>query len=250
MELIPLIYLKEGKAVPPAGTHPSWFDLDPSILAQNLVKEGATSLFIHDLNVPKAGQSPNFRSIEAIHKNTSLKLWVIGPFQTLASIDHYAKLGVEKVVLTGAAYQVPNFVRQAVQKYYKLISVKIEVKNNRVVIPGMVAPSPKTAADYAKRFQEEGIQHLCIADSNTQGTLEDQNFHTLKEFCDQTTVPILCLSDVRDREDLAKLFALEESGLMGEVLSKSLYENRIDLHSARAYLDDLAAGMAQRKGTA
>lgn len=244
MQLIPLIYLKNGKATQPVGTRPEWFSEEAVSLVQALVSQGAQALYINDLNIPTAGKSPNFSSIAAIRKNfTDLNIIVTGNFRTLQSIDDYAELGVQKVVLTGAAYQVPDFAADAVKKFYKLISVRIEVKNGRVVIPGLIGPTRKSALDYGKQFEENGVTSLCLADTNLDGVMDASHFQSIQAFCTQMSVPVLSLGDIQKMQDLEPLFAAESSGLYGTVVGKSLYSNAIDLHSCKAYLDDLAASV-------
>lgn len=247
MELFPLIYLKNGKAHLPVGTKAAWFSEDASELVLNLEKQGALSLYVSDLNVPLAGKGENCTAIQAIQKKTKLKLWVSGQFRSTAAMETYMDMGVEQLVLGGAAYQDTHLVKEAVQKFGPKIAVLIEVKNNRVVVPGLVTPSHKTALDYAKRFEDDGANALCFCDSNAQGILGEENIQAIREFCAQVQVPVLCLSDIQKMQDLEKLFESDKAGLKGVVLGKSLYSGAVDLHSSIAFLNDLAITFAQEE---
>lgn len=247
MKLFSLIYLKGGKAQRPVGTNPPWFQEDATRLAKALADQGADGFYIHDLSIPVTGKSENLQALQNIRQQISQELWVTGNFRSLESLDLYAKLGVDKIVLAGVAYQIPNFVREAVQKFYKKISVLIEVKNHHVVIPGLLAPSRKTAVDYAQRFEEEGATSLCLWETNAQGGLDATNFKSIGEFCEKVKVPVCCLSDIQDAHELAKLFEIERAGLFAVVLGKAFYAGRIDLKGAKAMLYDLAASITKEE---
>lgn len=247
MELLPLIYLKQGRAAPPVGARPAWFQEDPAALAKSLEAQGAAALYLNDLNVPVTGRSENFSAIQAIRKSTNLQLWVTGNFRSITAIDPYAEAGVDKIVLSGSAYQDPALLKQASQKFFKKMAVIIEVKNKRVVIPGLVAPSHRSAADYAQRFEEDGVAALCYLDSSPQGLMTDDNLKAFKDFCVAAKAPVVVFSDIRKMQDLEKLFACEPSGLWGAVLGKPLYEGAFDLHSCIVFLNDLSVGTKQEK---
>ncbi len=245
MLLLPLIYLKNNKAQKPVGTNPVWFRENPLELAKILVEQGAKVLYIQDLNVPTTGKSENLGAIENILKNLTVNVWVSGHFRSLSVIDDYAQAGVDKIVIGSAAYENPNFVAEAAKKWKQKIAAQIEVRNKRVVIPGMVAPAHKTALDYAKRFEENGVATLCYSDSDGQGQLTEENFKGIHDLCDHIQIPVLSLNDPQSSSDLERFFDLESAGLLGVVLGKSLYENRLDLHGSISFLDDLAVAKAQ-----
>lgn len=244
MLLLPLIYLKNQKAVQPIERNPTWFREDPLALAQVLAEQGAQVLYINDLNIPGTGKSPNLENVESILKTTSLKIWITGSFKSIPTIEAYVSVGVDKIVLGASAYQNPILLKEAIQKFEKRIAVLIEVKNKKVVIPGLVTPSHKSALDYAKQFEELEVASLVLSDSDTNGVLNEENEKAIREFLNHCRVPVLLLCDIQTTEDLKKLFEYESAGLVGVVLNKTLYENRLDLHSSIAFLNDLAATTA------
>lgn len=235
MQLIPLIYLKNTKAQKPIDTNPAWFREDPVELAKFFLSQGAVSLYINDLNIPPTGKSENLSVVKAIQEGTNLRLWIAGNFRSSAAIESYTEIGADKIVVAAFAYQTPDLFKEACERFPQKMVATIEVRNKHVAIPGMVTPSHKTAFDYASRFEEQGVACIGYAD-----ILENT-----KEFCNHIKVPVLSLHDIQSTTDLEKLFDCEAAGLMGVVLGKSLYENRIDLHGANAFLDDLAAVLAK-----
>lgn len=245
MLLFPLIYLKNGKAQKPVGTNPTWFQESGLALAKTLIGQGAQALYCNDLNVPQTGRSENLGILQEIIQQLKSQVWVAGNFRGLSVIESYLGIGVDKINVGPLAYQNPNLFQEVCQQFPQKIMAPIEVRNKHVVIPGMVSPAHKTALDYAKRFEEAGCAALAYSDSNPQGILEDQNFMAIQEFCNQVKIPVLSLNDIVSTHDLEKMFAYERSGLIGVVMGKSLYENRLDLHSSIAFLNDLAVVASQ-----
>lgn len=240
MKLIPHLYLKEGQTFCPVPSKPGWFKGDPAAMVAHFLSQRIEGLFISDLDVPNQGESPNFKAIQSLCDDTNLQLWVWGNFKTLESIERYDTAGVNKIVVGVAAYQHPNFFLEALQKFGKSISTKIDCKSGKVLIPGMVAPSHKAALDYAARFQEDGITALCYSDVSSQEQLTYEEYKRTKAFCNGVSVPVLCTSEVTRIEDLEGLFHAESSGLAGIVIGKAMYNEAIDLRSAQARLNDLA----------
>lgn len=238
MLLLPLIYLKGGKAVLPPLTNPSWFHEDGVALAKTLIQQGAAALYINDLNIPQTGHGENFSIIREIKKTLGVQLWVTGPFATITAIEALAELGVDKINVGALAYQKPDVFHEACRRWPPKIAAPIEVRHNHVVIPGMVAPAHKKPADYAKRFEEAGAAALCLQEN-------DQNFQNIKTFCTEVRVPVLSLNEAATRGDLEKFFEMEQAGLVGVVLGKALYETRLDLHSSIALMNDLAVATTQ-----
>ncbi|MDZ4224808.1 MAG: HisA/HisF-related TIM barrel protein, partial [bacterium] len=208
MELIPLIYLKNGKAARLAEANPVWFQDDPLELAQYFAKQGCESLYINDLYVSATGKGENFGAILAIAEKLKLKLWVTGNFKSLSSVETYVQAGVEKIVFGANAYQDPKLLKDSAQKFPQKMAVLIEVKNKKVVIPGLVAPSHKLAEDYAARFEADGASALCYADESLEG---------IQQFCRRAKAPVLAMADIQVMQDLRKLFEAESAGLIGVV---------------------------------
>ncbi len=240
MQLIPLIYLKNGKAASPSETTPAWFSEEPSALARYFLQEGTEALYINDLNIPPTGKGENFAAIQSLAENKSLRLWVTGNFKSVVAIEMVLQTGVEKIILGSSAYQDSKLLKEAAQKFPQKIGVLIEVKNKRVVIPGLVTPSHKTANDYASRFEADGVSVLCYADESLEG---------IQSFCSHTKVPVVTLLDIQAMQDLRSLFEMESVGLSGVVVGKPLYENKIDFHSSISFLNDLAVASAQEPTT-
>ena len=235
MLVIPHLFLKNKKSAIPAEGRPVWFSEDPLVLSKTFADSGAEQLFITDSNIPGAAKSENVDIIEKIISSCNLPVLVSGNFRSIESAEPYFQIGVDKIILGAPAYQDPDFLKSACQKFKGKIAVHIQVRDKKVFIPGWIAPSHKTVLDYAERFEEQGISAFCYA---------EEKFETIQDFCLKTKRWVYALSDPQNLQGLEPYAKIPSSYFRGIVLGKPLYEDKIDLHGAIAFASDLAAGQA------
>jgi phosphoribosylformimino-5-aminoimidazole carboxamide ribotide isomerase len=75
------------------------FSQDPVTIAKAYEEAGASWLHIVDLDGAKSGRSQNLRAIEAIRRETTLKIQVGGGMRSETAIQTMLDLGVERVIL-------------------------------------------------------------------------------------------------------------------------------------------------------
>ena len=145
------------------------------------------------------------------------------------------------------AYQQPTLVEEACQKFPGKIASSIDVKGGRVTIPGWAVASNKTALDYAERFREYGIRYTFYSDVDANGQLTEKHFESTRAFCQQAHMRVIVTSDINGLNEIEKLAMLGAPGLEALVVGKSLFQGRIDLGGATAFLSDL--NIAQESDT-
>lgn len=239
MILIPQFYLKNGKVALRPGTTSPIFSEDPLATAKAMQDAGVERLHISDLSVPHVGASPSIAPIKEITKQTKLVVSVDGAFRTLQTVTDYLEAGLEFVALGPIAYQQPQFLDQLCREFKDKIAVHIDVKGGKVTIPGYAVATNKTAYDYAEQFLENGVRYILYSDVRNDGTMGEENFKSILEFCKKVTARIVCTSEVSNLEGIERIFTLGAPRLEGLVLARSLFEDRIDLRSAIVMANDL-----------
>ena len=239
MILIPQFYLKNGKVALRAGTTSPIFSEDPLATAKAMQDAGVEKLHISDLTVPHVGASQSVAPIREITKQTKLTVSVDGAFRTAQTVGDYLDAGLEFVTLGPIAYQQPQFLDQLCKEFKDRIAVHIDVKGGKVTIPGYAVATNKTAYDYAEQFLEKGVRYILYSDVRNDGTMGEENFKNILEFCKKVTTRIICTSEVSNLEDIEKIFTLGAPRLEGLILARSLFEDRVDLRSAIVMVNDL-----------
>ena len=77
---------------------------------------------------------------------------------------------------------------------------------------------------------------MCIRDRNTDGTLEGTNEEFIKSILESTDIPVIASGGVGSISDLLSLVKFENSGLIGVIVGKALYENKFTINEANNVL--------------
>lgn len=239
MILIPQFYLKNGKVALRAGSTSPIFSEDGVETAKAMQDAGVEKLHISDLSVPHVGASPSAPVLKEIRKRTNLVVSVDGTFRTVQTVKDYLECGLEFVALGSIAYQQPQFLDELCKEFKGKIAVHIDVKGGKVTIPGYAVATNKTAYDYAEQFLEKGVRYILYSDIRNDGTMGEENFKSILDFCKSVNARIVCTSEVQNIEDIERIFTLGAPRLEGIILARSLFEDRVDLRSAIIMANDL-----------
>lgn len=234
MLLVPKLFVRNRKVASPSAKR--GVPEDPIVAVEQWAKVGVELIHIVDLDVPLAGPVPNANLIISCIKTHHLRVHVSGNFKTIEMVQKYASLGVESIVLGSIAYQQPEFLKGVLLKTPGKIGVSIDVKNDKVVIPGWAVSSHKTAQDYYDQFAGAGVSCCYYSDITESGATSQINLDGVRSFAERAQMPIYYNGEVMTTDDMAALLLVEKFGVRGCVLSKALYEQRLDLASSITYL--------------
>lgn len=239
MILIPQIYLKNTKVILPEGTTSHIFSEDPITTAAALKDSGIEIIYCIDLSVPHVGMSPNLGVMKKMHDDLNLTVYASGSFKTAQSIESCISHNVELIALGSIAYQQPIFLTEVCRRFPGRIAVHIDVKGDHVTIPGYTVAANKSALDYAKQFMQSGVRFFFYSDVGADGRMTTEHLTRLKNFCANVTARVICTSEAIDMPEILGIVNLGAPRLDGLVMSKFLYENRIDLRAAVATVSEL-----------
>jgi phosphoribosylformimino-5-aminoimidazole carboxamide ribotide isomerase len=93
--------------------------------------------------------------------------------------------------------------------------------------------------DLAKKFEDYGVDAILYTDIGRDGMLSGVNIEATVELARAVKIPVLASGGVRDLTDIDKLCAIEEDGVEGVILGRSLYEGTLDFKAAQARVDAL-----------
>lgn len=241
MILIPQIYLRNGKVVLLEGTRSPLFQEDLLATAGTIKDAGAEAIHVIDLGIGPVGTSPHLPLLKRVHDELDLALYVGGGFRTTHAIDPFIEAGMELVILGSVAYQQPAFLEETAKKFPARVGVHVDVRANRVTIPGYTVVANKTALDYALHFVESGIRYLFYSEVGANGLMADEHYERLALFSKQVAARIICTSEVTALPEIERITRLSFASprLDGLVLGKPLSEGRFELRAAVALVNDL-----------
>ncbi len=240
MILIPQIYIRAKKTVALERTASPIYDEDPFAMASRVKDAGAEAIYIVDLSIPHVGAGENAPVIQKIGEDLGLEVFIGGAFRSVRAIESYLAMDLKMAVLETVAYQQPAFVKEACGRFPEGIAVLINVRGGRVTIPGWTVSANKTAMDYADQFGEVGVKTFFYSDVGNDGFMGNEGLTNLLNFCKRVHKRVIFAGEIKDSSDIEKLVTLGAPGLDGIVLSRSLYEGRVDLKASIAYMTDLS----------
>lgn len=239
MELLPAIDLKDEKVVRLTRgdyNQVTIYSDKPLEFAQKWLDAGATWLHLVDLDAALAGKPINYSIIEQIGKLLSQqgkKFEIGGGIRTNEALEQYIeKAQASRVILGTIAYQKPEFVEAACQRYPGKIAVGIDVKDGKVATHGWTEVQKFSAGELAQRFQDVGVSCIVYTDIARDGMLSGYNIEGVAKLIQETTLSVIVAGGLRDLSDLEKLLALKSKQVVGAIAGKSIYENTLDLKEA------------------
>ncbi len=245
MLLIPAIDLKDGRCVRLRQgdmSDATVFSEDPVAMARHWVQLGARRLHIVDLNGARSGKPVNEpiirKIIAAVGEDVPIQLG--GGLRDLDTIERYIDDGVRYVVIGTAAVKNPGFLQDACSAFGGHVVVALDAKGGKVATDGWSKLTGHDVVDLAKKFEDYGVDALLYTDIGRDGMLTGVNIEATVELARAVKIPVLASGGIRDLTDIEKLCAVEEEGIEGAVLGRSLYEGTLDFTAAQAKADELS----------
>lgn len=232
MILLPAIDLYEKKVVRlTRGDYAQMtvYNDDPVAQAKLFQEAGAQWLHTVDLEGAKDGSTPNYSVIEAICKDTNLKVEIGGGIRSLDTIQKYLDAGVERVILGTKAVTDPAFLEESLDKFGSHIAVGVDIKDGKIAIKGWLETAQDSVEDFFTKLCKLGVSTVICTDVSKDGMLSGTNVDLYRQLSQKFSLDLIASGGVSSQEDLTRL---KELGLYGAILGKALYTGALDLKAA------------------
>lgn len=232
MILLPAIDLYEKKVVRlTRGDYAQMtvYNDDPVAQAKLFQDAGAQWLHTVDLEGAKDGSTPNYSVIEAICKDTNLKVEIGGGIRSLDTIQKYLDAGVERVILGTKAVTDPTFLEESLDKFGSHIAVGVDIKDGKIAIKGWLETAQDSVEDFFTKLCKLGVSTVICTDVSKDGMLAGTNVDLYRQLSQKFSLDLIASGGVSSQEDLTRL---KELGLYGAILGKALYTGALDLKTA------------------
>ncbi len=244
MLVIPAIDLKDGKCVRlrqgrmDQGTV---YSDDPVEMAARWAEAGARRLHVVDLNGAFAGRPINAQVVEAIARRfPELPIQVGGGIRDAETIQAYLDAGVRYVIIGTQAVTVPHFVGDVCAEFPGHVFVGLDARDGKVAIDGWSKLSGHDVIDLAQKFQNEGVDAIIYTDIGRDGMLSGVNVEATQRLAQSISIPVIASGGITNLEDIRKLCAAADSGILGAITGRALYEGTLDFAEAQKLADELS----------
>ena len=234
MIVYPAIDIRGGKAVRLIEgdyDRETVFDADPVDAAIRWASAGTEWIHIVDLDGARDGVRLNSDAIARIRDAVPCRLQLGGGIRSLRDIDAVIDLGINRVVIGSAAVTNPELVAEAVQRHPSTIAVGLDARNGKLATQGWREQTDVRALDAARRFAEDGVEHVIFTDISRDGRLEGPNLESLAEMVDAVTANVIASGGISSLDDVT---SVKKAGAAGVIIGAALYHQRFTLQEARA----------------
>ncbi|MEY3411194.1 MAG: phosphoribosylformimino-5-aminoimidazole carboxamide isomerase, partial [Pseudomonadota bacterium] len=93
--------------------------------------------------------------------------------------------------------------------------------------------------DLAKKFEDYGVEAIVYTDIGRDGMLSGVNIEATVALAQALRIPVIASGGITDLEDVRKLCAVENEGIMGAITGRAIYEGTLNFAAAQALADEL-----------
>ncbi len=241
MLLIPAIDLKDGRCVrlrQGRMDDETIFSDDPVDMAGRWVNQGARRLHMVDLNGAFAGEPVNGDAIRAIAAAyPDLPIQVGGGIRDEATIDAYLNAGVGFCIIGTQAVKEPELVARACKSFPGHVIVGLDAKDGQVAINGWAEVTEHRVVDLSRRFEDDGVEAIVYTDIGRDGMLSGPNVEATRALAEAISIPVVASGGITNIDDIRALVEVADSGIMGAITGRAIYEGTLDFAEGQRLAD-------------
>ena len=162
---------------------------------------------------------PDFEYLTEMAAECFMPMGYGGGVSTLAQMERLYSLGMEKVVLSSAAFARPELVQEAAARFGRQ-SVVVCLDYRKKLFGGACCVTenagrewPGSVADWAKRFEDAGAGELILQSVDRDGTRKGYDLAKVKAVTSAVSVPVIACGGAGQVEDLRSV--VREAGAAG-----------------------------------
>ena len=230
MKIFPAIDIKDKKCVRLIKgdfNQKTEYGMSPVEQATQFIDKGFKNLHIIDLDGALTGETVNLNIIKEIVRKFDFKVEVGGGVRDFDSIQEYADIGVDKVILGSAAIKDKNFLKKACKRFPKKIALGLDSKDGKLSVSGWKENSGISTLDFLNEVNDYSISRLIFTDINKDGTKESPNFEETLKVAEISNCPVIISGGVSSIEDIKKAKTLKN--IEGVIVGKAIYDGDVKL---------------------
>jgi phosphoribosylformimino-5-aminoimidazole carboxamide ribotide isomerase len=117
--------------------------------------------------------------------------------------------------------------------------VGLDAKDGKVAVDGWSKLTGHDVIDLAKKFEDYGVEAIVYTDIGRDGMLSGVNIEATVALAQALRIPVIASGGITDLDDVRKLCAVENEGIMGAITGRAIYEGTLNFSAAQALADEL-----------
>ena len=218
------------------------YSSDPAAQARAWQGQGSQWLHVVDLDGAFAGRPVNRDAVSAILAAATVPVQLGGGIRDMAGVAAWLEAGITRIILGSAAVKNPDLVRQASRAFPGRVVVGIDARHGLVATEGWAEASTLTAADIAKRFEQDGVAAIIYTEISRDGMLGGVDIDGTLALAASVAIPVIASGGIGTASHLRDLAVRAAGGLEGVILGRALYDGSLGFAEALRIAADSAMG--------
>ncbi|WP_343698124.1 1-(5-phosphoribosyl)-5-[(5-phosphoribosylamino)methylideneamino]imidazole-4-carboxamide isomerase [Flavobacterium sp.] len=238
MRIIPAIDIIEGKCVRLSkGDYDTKiiYNENPLEVAKSFEAHGIEYLHLVDLDGAKSSKIVNYKILEQIATQTSLKIDFGGGLKSDDDLRIAFESGANQI--TGGSIAVKNrtiFEKWISEYGSEKIILGADAKDEKIAVSGWLEESNEDLVPFIQDYQSKGMQYVICTDIAKDGMLQGPSFDLYSKILAKAKgVKLIASGGISTFDELPKL---AELGCEGTIIGKAIYEGRITLKQLENYI--------------
>ncbi|CAM3695222.1 1-(5-phosphoribosyl)-5-[(5-phosphoribosylamino)methylideneamino]imidazole-4-carboxamide isomerase [Flavobacterium chungbukense] len=238
MRIIPAIDIIDGKCVRLSkGDYDTKiiYNENPLEVAKSFEAHGIEYLHLVDLDGAKSSKIVNYKILEQIATQTSLKIDFGGGLKSDDDLRIAFESGANQI--TGGSIAVKNraiFEKWISEYGSEKIILGADAKDEKIAVSGWLEESNEDLVPFIQDYQSKGIQYVICTDIAKDGMLEGPSFDLYGKILEEAKgIKLIASGGISTFDELPKL---AELGCEGTIIGKAIYEGRISLKQLEDFI--------------
>ena len=231
MQIIPAIDIIDGKCVRLTEgdyAQKKIYNEDPLEVAKAFEGIGLMRLHLVDLDGAKAGTVVNWKVLEKIANQTTLKIDFGGGIKKESTLKTVLDTGATYATIGSLAVNNRILFEQWIEKYgASIFMLGADVYEEKIAIGGWLEKTNIDVYTFMQSYLDKGLTQMFCTDIQMDGKLVGPSIELYKKIIAKfTNLQLIASGGVSNLQDL---IALRSIGCTGAIVGKAIYENRITL---------------------
>jgi len=231
MQIIPAIDLIDGKCVRLTEgdyAQKKIYNEDPLEVAKAFEGIGLMRLHLVDLDGAKAGEVVNWKVLEKIANQTSLKIDFGGGIKKESTLKTVLDTGAAYATIGSLAVKNRNVFEEWIERFGAgVFMLGADVFEEKIAIGGWLEKTDIDVYTFMQSYIDKGLMQMFCTDIQKDGKLQGPSIDLYKKIIAKfPELQLIASGGVSNLQDLKELRAI---GCSAAIVGKAIYENRITL---------------------
>jgi phosphoribosylformimino-5-aminoimidazole carboxamide ribotide isomerase len=181
----------------------------------------------------------NADSVTAITRAfPDLQVQIGGGIRDMKIANAYIEAGIGYLIIGSKAVTNPEFVTELCREFVGKIIVGLDANDGFVAVDGWATKTDKKVSELAKRFEQDGVSSIVYTDIARDGMMQGVNVKATADLARQTSIAIIASGGITNMDDIKNLCGVEDSGIIGAITGRAIYEGTLDFAKAQRLCDE------------